>query len=183
MMHCLAEAHRRAKQSLFATTPQASIMQDGADSKLFSRYACCTNQLQRKNAHLRVFNLFATHSTADFLALAHSMVSIIKEACTEWFGVPFESEEWKLPHIKLNEEAHDNLRKAVSELLADEAKDKGKTRELVSDEMYEQLIDEFPSLNLDSIKKFLPNATRHSADKPHSCKRMLSMACFVGFRN
>ena len=40
--------------------------------------------------------------------------------------------------------------------------------------MDEQVIEEFPSLNLDSIKKFLPNATLHSTDKPHSCKRMLS---------
>ena len=60
-------------------------------------------------------------------------------------GPPFKSEEWKLAHIKLNEEAHDNFRKAVSELLADEAKDEGKARELVSDEMDEQLIEEFPS--------------------------------------
>ena len=83
----------------------------------------------------------------------------------------------------MNEEAHDNFRKAVSELLADEAKDEGKARELVSDEMDEQLIEDFPSLNLDSIKKFLPNATLHSTDKPHSCKRVLSWVFVVGFHN
>ena len=33
MMYCLAEAKRGAKQSLFAVTPQASIMHDGADSE------------------------------------------------------------------------------------------------------------------------------------------------------
>ena len=75
-----------------------------------------------------MLDFVAKHKTADPLALAHSMVSIIKEACTEWFGVPFKSEEWKLEHIKFNEEAHDNFRKAVSELLADEAKDEGKAR-------------------------------------------------------
>ena len=93
MMYCLAEAHRRATQCLFATTPQASIMQDGADSKLFARYACCTNQLQRTNGHLGVFNFVAKHKAADSLALAHSMDSIVKEACTEWSGVPFKSKK------------------------------------------------------------------------------------------
>ena len=88
--------------------------------------------------------------------------------------MPFKSEEWNLAHIKLNEEAHDNFRKAVSDLLADEAKDEGKARELVPDEMDGQLIEKYPSLNLDSIKKFLPNVALHSTDKPHSCKRMLS---------
>ena len=63
MMYCLAEAHTRATQSLFATTPQ-----------------------QRNKSHLGMFNLVAKPKTADSLALAHSMVSIIREACTEWFN-------------------------------------------------------------------------------------------------
>ena len=86
-------------------------------------------------------------------------------------------------HINFNEEAHDNFRKAVNELSAAEAKDEGKARELLPDEMDEQFIEESPSLNFDSIKKFLPNATLHSTDKPHSCKRMLSRVLFVGFHN
>ena len=89
MMYCLAEAQRRCKQSLFASTSQASIMQDGAASQLFARFTCCTKVVQRYTGHLGIHD----HKTADSLALAQSMVSIVTDARTEWFGVPFESEE------------------------------------------------------------------------------------------
>jgi hypothetical protein len=95
MMYCLAEAHRRCKQTVFATTSQASIMQDGAASKLFAGFSCCTKDLERYAGHLGIYDTVTKHKTADSLALAQSMVSIVTDACTEWFGVPFKSEEWK----------------------------------------------------------------------------------------
>ena len=95
MMYCLAEAPRRCKQSVFATTSQASIMQDGAASKLFATFSCFTKDLQRYAAHLGIYDTVTKHKTSDSLALAQSMVSIVMDACTEWFGVPFKSEECK----------------------------------------------------------------------------------------
>ena len=94
-MYCLAEAHRRCKQGVFATTSQASIMQDRAAAMLFARLSCCTKDLQRCGGHLGIYDTVTKHKTADSLALAQSMVSIVTDACTEWFGVPFKSEEWK----------------------------------------------------------------------------------------
>jgi hypothetical protein len=95
MMYCIAEAHRRYKQSVFATTPQASIMQDGASGKLFARFSCCDNKLQRYSGHLGIYDLTTQHKTADSVAVAQSMVSIVTEACTEWSHTPFKSDEWK----------------------------------------------------------------------------------------
>ena len=51
------------------------------------------------------------------------------DACTEWLGVPFESMEWKTKaNVKVNEKAHENFRKAVSQLITDEAGDEAKAR-------------------------------------------------------
>ena len=94
-MYCIAEAHRRCKQSVFATTSQISIMQDGAASKLFARFTCCGKSLQRYAGHLGIYHTVTKHKTADSLAMAQSMVSIVTDACTEWFGAPFKSEEWR----------------------------------------------------------------------------------------
>ena len=145
MMYCLAEAHRRCKQSVFATTSQASIMQDGAASKFFARFSCCTKDLQRYAGHLGIYDTVTKHKTSDSLALAQSMVSIVTDACTEWFGVPFKSEEWEKDNVKVNEKAHENFRTAVSQLIADEAGDEAKARELVSDEIKEDIIKQLPT--------------------------------------
>ncbi len=79
MMYCLAEAHRRCKHGVFATTPQASIMQDGAASKLFARFSCCDNKLQRYAGHLGIYDTVTKHNTSDSVAIAQSMVSIVTQ--------------------------------------------------------------------------------------------------------
>ena len=74
----------------------------------------------------------------------------------------------------MNKKAHDNLRTAVSQLIVDEAGDEAKARELVSDEINEDIIKQLPLLNLERVNQFLPNAQLHSVDKAHSGKRMLA---------
>ena len=174
MMYCIAEAHRRYKQSVFATTSQAAIMQDGAASKLFAIFSCCDKNLQRYAGHLGIYHIVTEHKTSDSVAIAQSMVSIVTEACTEWFGAPFKSEEWKKDNEKVNEKAHENFRKAVSQLVADGAGDEAKARELVSDEIKEDIIQQLPTLNLERIHQYFPNAQVHTIDKAHSGKRMLA---------
>ena len=174
MMYCIAEAHRRYKHSVFATTSQASIMQDGASGKLFARFSCCDNKLQRYGGHLGIYDLVTQHKTADSVAVAQSMVSIVTQACTEWFGAPFKSDEWKKDNEKVNEEARDNFRQAVSQLIADGASDEARARELVSDEIKEDIIQQLPLLNLERIHQYFPKAQVHTIDKAHSGKRMLS---------
>ena len=75
---------------------------------------------------------------------------------------------------KVNEKAHENFRKAVSQLVADGAGDEAKARELVSDEINEDIIKQLPLLNLERVNQFFPNAQVHSIDKAHSGKRMLA---------
>ena len=174
MMYCIAEAHRRYKQSVFATTPQASIMQDGASGKLFARFSCCDNKLQRYSGHLGIYDLTTQHKTADSVAVAQSMVSIVTEACTEWSHTPFKSDEWKKDNEKVNVEALANFQQAVSQLIADGAGDEAKARVLVSDEIDEDIIQQLPLLDLDRIHHFFPKAQVHTIDKAHSGKRILS---------
>jgi hypothetical protein len=102
------------------------------------------------------------------------MVSVVTDACTEWFGVPFKSQEWKKDNVKVNEKAHENFRTTVSQLITDEAGDEAKTRELVSDEIKEDIIKQLPTLDLERVNQCLPNAQLHSVDKAHSGKRMLA---------
>ena len=71
------------------------MMHDGADSKLFARYALCTKNIERKHGFFGVFDIVQEHKTADSLALASSLSSMITNACTQFFGAPYKSPEWK----------------------------------------------------------------------------------------
>ena len=174
MVYCLAEAARRKKQALFAMTPQACIMHDGADSKLFARWTCSTvNGLDRASGYLGTFAIVAEHKTADSLALAQSLAAITKIACTEWHGAPGKNQEWMSKNMKLNTAAYENFRKSVSQLIADEAKDEGRAQELLSDKQNVNLKAKFPQLQLEEVLDMFPNANLHLADKAHSGKRMV----------
>ena len=170
MLFCLAEASRQAKRKLFAQASQACMMHDGADSKLFARFALCNKDMERKYGFFGVFDMVCVHKTADSLALAQSLSSIITNSCTQFLGAPFKSPEWKKKHEKLNEEAYNNIRNAISQLVADEAADEGRARELLSDNFD---WDSVPDLRAEDVNNFLPNAWVHSIDKAHSAKRVL----------
>ena len=146
------------------------MMHDGADSKLFARYALCTKYLERKYGFFCVFDLVQQHKTADSLALASSLSSIIKNACTTFHGAPYKSPEWKKKHEKLDEKAYNNIKVAISQLVADEAADEGRARELLVDNID---WDGVPDLRAEDVKDFLPNAYVHSIDKAHSAKRII----------
>ena len=170
MLFCLAEASRQAKRHQFTTASQACMMHDGADSKLFARYALCTKDIERKYGFFGVFDLVQQHKTADSLALASSLSSIITNSCTQFFGAPYRSPEWKKKHEKLNEKAYNNIRVAISQLVADEAADEGRARELLVDNFD---WDSVPDLHAEDVNNVLPNAYVHSIDKAHSAKRIL----------
>ena len=170
MLFSLAEASRQAKRHQFTTASQACMMHDGADSKLFARYALCTKDIERKYGFFGVFDLVQQHKTADSLALASSLSSIITNSCTQFLGVPYKSPEWKKKHVKLDEKAYNNIRVAISQLIADEAADEGRARELLVDNFD---WDSIPDLHAEDVNKFLPNAYVHSIDKAHSAKRSL----------
>ena len=170
MLFCLAEASRQAKRHQFTTASQACMMHDGADSKLFARYALCTKDIERKYGFLGVFDLVQQHKTADSLALASSLSSIITNSCTQFYGAPYKSPEWKEKHEKLDEKAYNNIKVAISQLVADEAADEGRARELLVDTFD---WDSVPDLHAEDVNNFLPNAYVHSIDKAHSAKRIL----------
>ena len=170
MLFCLAEASRQAKRHQFTTASQACMMHDGADSKLFARYALCTKDIERKYGFFGVFDLVQQHKTADSLALASSLSSIITNSCTQFLGAPYKSPEWKKKHEKLDEKAYNNIRVAISQLVADEAADEGRARELLVDNFD---WDSVPDLHAEDVNNFLPNAYVHSIDKAHSAKRIL----------
>ena len=150
MLFCFAEASRQAKRRQFTTASQACMMHDGADSKLFARYALCTKDIERKYGFLGVHDLVQQHKTADSLALASSLSSIIKHSCTQFFGAPYKSPEWKKKHEKLDEKAYNNIKVAISQLVADEAADEGRARELLVDNFD---WDSVPDLRAEDVKK------------------------------
>ena len=90
------------------------MMHDGADSKLFARYALCTKDIERKYGFFGVFDLVQQHKTADSLALASNLSSIITNSCTQFLGAPYKSPEWKKKHEKLDEKAYNNIKVAIS---------------------------------------------------------------------
>ena len=57
-----------------------------------------------------------------------------KTPCTEWHGAQTNIEQWTAKQDKVNENTYENFRKAISELVADEAADEGRARELLTDE-------------------------------------------------
>ena len=86
-------------------------------------------------------------------------------------GAPYKSDQWREKHERLNEAAYNNIKVAISQLVADEAADEGRARELLSDNFDWDIV---PELNADDVNNFLPNAYVHSIDKAHSAKRILS---------
>ena len=109
MLYCLAEASRQAKRHQFTTASQACMMHDGADSKLFARYALCTKDIERKFRFLGVFDLVQQHKDSDSFAMASSLASMIKNYCTQFLGAPYKTAEWKKKHEKLDKEAYNNI--------------------------------------------------------------------------
>ena len=135
--------------------------------KLFARYALCTEDLERKYGFFGVFGLVQQHKTADSLALASNLSSIITQSCTQFQGAPYKSPEWKKKHEKLDEKAYNNIKVAINQLVADEAADEGRARELLVDNFD---WDSVPDLHAEDVNNFLPNAYVHSIDKAHSAK-------------
>ena len=173
MTYCLAEAIRRMKLPILVKAKQAALMHDGADDKLYCRFTVCTPEHTRLTGFLGADNTVQKHHTADSLALANSLKSITEGAFTQWKGVPFKTEEWRNAHVRVDTEAYDTFRKAVSQLNADEAKDEERARELTTDEWDPKLVREFADLKLDEINKTFPNGSLHTVDKPHSGKRLV----------
>jgi hypothetical protein len=82
MTYCLAEAIRRMKLPILVKAKQAALMHDGADDKLYCRFTVCTPEHTRVTGFLGVDNTVQKHHTADSLALANSLKSIVEGACT-----------------------------------------------------------------------------------------------------
>ena len=62
--------------------------------------------------------------------------------------------------------------KAIRKLIADEAADEGRARELLA-AWDEQFNEDFPELQLEDIKGTFPNGCIHISHKPHSGKQIL----------
>ena len=74
-------------------------------------------------------------------------------------------------HAKLDKKAYNNMRAASKQLVADEAADEGRARELLTDDV---AWDDSPDVNVNDVKQCLPNAQTRYADKAQSSKRILS---------